>query len=147
MAFALIEKELGAPWTTFYSELGPDPIAAASLGQVYKGKLLGTGEIVAVKVQRPYVLETVTVDLYIIRRIGIFLRRFELPTDVVGLLDEWASRFFEELDYVREGQNATRFAAMSACVAPRDHAACGTHALPFSSGRGPAPGGGPQNLF
>ena len=43
---------------------------------------------------------------------GIFLRRFDIPTDVVGLLDEWSERFFEELDYVREGQNATRFAAM-----------------------------------
>jgi aarF domain-containing kinase len=30
--------------------------------------------------------------------------------DVVALLDEWAARFFEELDYVREGANATRFA-------------------------------------
>ena len=42
------------------------------------------------------------------------LRRF-LPitqerVDIVGLLDEWAARFFEELDYVREGNNATRFA-------------------------------------
>ncbi len=43
--------------------------------QVYKGKLK-TGETVAVKVQRPYVLETVTIDLYIIRRLGIFLKRF-----------------------------------------------------------------------
>lgn len=46
-----------------------------ALIQVYKGKLK-TGETVAVKVQRPYVLETVTIDLYIIRRLGIFLKRF-----------------------------------------------------------------------
>ena len=42
------------------------------------------------------------------------LRRFVPITqervDIVGLLDEWAARFFEELDYVREGNNATRFA-------------------------------------
>lgn len=49
-----------------YAELSPRPIAAASLGQVYKGKLK-TGETVAVKVQRPYVLETVSIDLYVIR--------------------------------------------------------------------------------
>lgn len=108
-AMALIEKELGAPWTAFYATLGPDPVAAASLGQVYQGTLLSTGETVAVKVQRPYVLETVTVDLYVIRSVFAFLRRFEVPTDLVGLLDEWAARFFEELDYVREGENATRF--------------------------------------
>lgn len=104
-------------------------------------------------------LETVTVDLFIIRTLGLFLRRFPTITrvgtccwaasnsppkralgwsaswppaslerwplphltvfvnsasmqraDVVSLLDEWAARFFEELDYVREGNNATIFA-------------------------------------
>jgi hypothetical protein len=60
----------------------PEPIAAASLGQVYKGRLRSTGEQVAVKVQRPGVLETVTVDLYIIRQLGLFLRRFPAITRV-----------------------------------------------------------------
>ena len=49
-----------------YAELTPKPIAAASLGQVYKGRLK-SGETVAVKVQRPYVVETVSIDLFIIR--------------------------------------------------------------------------------
>jgi len=45
------------------------------------------------------------------RKFAVFLRRFpNIKTDVVGLLDEWAARFFEELDYVREGNNATKFA-------------------------------------
>lgn len=66
VAMATIEAELGRPWTEIYAELSPEPVAAASLGQVYRGRLK-TGEEVAVKVQRPYVLETVTVDLYIIR--------------------------------------------------------------------------------
>lgn len=93
-----------------YAELSPRPIAAASLGQVYKGKLK-TGETVAVKVQRPGVLETVSIDLFVIRKIGVFLRRFpEIRTDVPALIDEWACRFFEELDYVKEGQNQIRFA-------------------------------------
>ena len=35
----------------------------------------------------------------------------QINTDVVALLDEWAERFFEELDYVKEGENATKFAA------------------------------------
>ena len=50
--------------------------AAASLGQVYKGRLKETGDLVAVKVQRPFVLETVTIDLFIIRKLGLVLRRF-----------------------------------------------------------------------
>ncbi|XP_024359364.1 uncharacterized protein [Physcomitrium patens] len=111
VAMALIESELGKPWQEVYSELTESPIAAASLGQVYKGKLLETGETVAVKVQRPYVLETVTIDLFIIRRLGVALRRFpQIATDIVGLVDEWAARFFEELDYINEGENGTRFA-------------------------------------
>jgi hypothetical protein len=66
-----------AAWSLVAGAMGPcaDPHAAAAphapaCAQVYKGKLK-TGEVVAVKVQRPYVLETVTVDLYIIRSIGL----------------------------------------------------------------------------
>ncbi|XP_010936093.1 uncharacterized protein [Elaeis guineensis] len=113
VAMSLIKEELGQPWYNIYSELTSSPIAAASLGQVYKGRLKETGELVAVKVQRPFVLETVTIDLYIIRKLGLFLRRFpQVSIDVVGLVDEWASRFFEELDYVNEGENGSLFAEM-----------------------------------
>ncbi|KAF7837329.1 sll0005 isoform A [Senna tora] len=93
IAMALINEELGQPWQNIYSELSSSPIAAASLGQVYKGRLKENGDLVAVKVQRPFVLETVSVD-------------------VVGLVDEWAARFFEELDYVNEGENGNLFAEM-----------------------------------
>ncbi|XP_058095034.1 uncharacterized protein LOC131240665 [Magnolia sinica] len=113
VAMALIEEELGQPWQNIYSELTSSPIAAASLGQVYKGRLKENGDLVAVKVQRPFVLETVTVDLFIIRNLGLVLRRFpQISVDVVGLVDEWAARFFEELDYINEGENGTRFAEM-----------------------------------
>ncbi|KAL5702511.1 hypothetical protein ACHQM5_027723 [Ranunculus cassubicifolius] len=113
VAMALIEEEFGQPWQNIYSELTTSPIAAASLGQVYKGRLKETGELVAVKVQRPYVIETVTVDLFIIRNLGLVLRKFpQVSIDVVGLVDEWAARFFEELDYINEGENGTAFAEM-----------------------------------
>jgi predicted unusual protein kinase regulating ubiquinone biosynthesis (AarF/ABC1/UbiB family) len=52
IAFNIIEAELGRSMTQIYREISPQPIAAASLGQVYKAKL-HTGEEVAVKVQRP----------------------------------------------------------------------------------------------
>jgi len=42
---------------------------------VYKGKLRATGEDVAVKVQRPFVLETVSLDLYLLRNLGLQLRK------------------------------------------------------------------------
>lgn len=50
----------------------------------------------------------------------MFLRRFpSIRTDVVGLLDEWAARFFEELDYVREGNNGILFAQQMAKDLPQ----------------------------
>ncbi|PNX56829.1 ABC1 family protein, partial [Trifolium pratense] len=76
VAMALVEEELGQPWQNVYSELSPSPIAAASLGQVYKGRLKENGDLVAVKVQRPFVLETVTIDLFIIRNLGLALGKF-----------------------------------------------------------------------
>lgn len=113
VAMSLIEEELGQPWQNIYSELSSSPIAAASLGQVYKGRLKENGDLVAVKVQRPNVLETVTADLFIIRNLGLVLRKFpQVAIDVVGLVDEWAARFFEELDYINEGENGAKFAEM-----------------------------------
>ncbi|KAL6582025.1 hypothetical protein OROMI_006039 [Orobanche minor] len=113
VAMTLLEDELGQPWYNVYSELSSSPIAAASLGQVYKGRLKENGDLVAVKVQRPFVLETVTIDLFIIRNLGLVLRKLpQISIDVVGLVDEWAARFFEELDYVNEGENGILFAEM-----------------------------------
>lgn len=100
---------------------------------MYRGRL-HSGEEVAVKVQRPGVLETVTIDLFIIRRIGQFLKRFpDIPTDFVALLDEWAARFFEELDYVREGANATKFAEQMKDDLPQVPAPCLSAPLAWAS--------------
>jgi hypothetical protein len=68
-ALALIEQELGAPAADIFEGLGPDtqPIAAASLGQVYRCRLRASGEEVALKVQRPDMLRAVSLDLYLLR--------------------------------------------------------------------------------
>ena len=50
LAFDTLEAQLGCTWQEVYSELGPEPVAAASLGQVYKGVLKASGDVVAVKV-------------------------------------------------------------------------------------------------
>ncbi|MFM7711799.1 MAG: AarF/UbiB family protein, partial [Microcystis sp.] len=63
IAFALIETELGMPVEKAYREISPTPVAAASLGQVYKA-ILPTGEEVAVKVQRPGLRALLSLDLY-----------------------------------------------------------------------------------
>jgi predicted unusual protein kinase regulating ubiquinone biosynthesis (AarF/ABC1/UbiB family) len=111
IAYQFIEEELGALPEEIYSELSPEPIAAASLGQVYKGKLKSTGEEVAVKVQRPDLREGITIDLYILRRLAGWAQRTfkRVRSDLVGILDELGDRIFEEMDYIHEGQNAERF--------------------------------------
>ncbi|OUL18486.1 hypothetical protein BV378_36010 [Nostoc sp. RF31YmG] len=110
IAYQFIEEELGAPPEEIYSELSPEPIAAASLGQVYKGKLK-TGEEVAVKVQRPDLREGITIDLYILRRLAGWAKKTfkRVRSDLVGILDELGDRIFEEMDYIHEGENAERF--------------------------------------
>jgi len=51
LAYKTIEDELGRSVTEVFSEITPEPVAAASLGQVYKARLAATGEQVAVKVR------------------------------------------------------------------------------------------------
>ncbi|AFY45328.1 AarF/ABC1/UbiB kinase family protein [Nostoc sp. PCC 7107] len=110
IAYQFIQEELGAPPEEIYTELSIEPIAAASLGQVYKGKLK-TGEEVAVKVQRPDLRERITIDLYILRRIAGWVQHNvkRVRSDLVGILDELGDRIFEEMDYIHEGENAERF--------------------------------------
>ena len=75
IAFQTIRDELGvADVSEVYSQITPEPVAAASLGQVYKATLRDGGAEVAVKVQRPFVLETVSLDLHLTRLAGLALR-------------------------------------------------------------------------
>ncbi|XP_037495236.1 protein ACTIVITY OF BC1 COMPLEX KINASE 3, chloroplastic isoform X2 [Jatropha curcas] len=110
-AFSCIEKELGLPLDSIFSSISPSPIAAASLGQVYKAQLKYSGQIVAVKVQRPGIEEAIGLDFYLIRGIGTFINKYVdiITSDVVALIDEFARRVYQELNYVQEGQNARRF--------------------------------------
>jgi len=111
VAIAAIERELGKPLEEVFSEISEQPVAAASLAQVYKARLAATGELVAVKVQRPAVLETVSKDLYVLRRAAEvyqgLIDRFapQQRTDYVSLLNEWAVGFYTELDFLNEAKN------------------------------------------
>jgi len=111
-AFARIESELGRSLHECYPEIDNEPIASASLGQVYRARL-ATGQEVAVKVQRPNLIERISVDVAILYRLVKLTNRF-LPSanenaDWEGMLHEFHSTIFEELDYVKEGRNADRF--------------------------------------
>jgi predicted unusual protein kinase regulating ubiquinone biosynthesis (AarF/ABC1/UbiB family) len=110
VAFRFIEEELGKTPEEIYAELSPQPIAAASLGQVYKGRL-NTGEEVAVKVQRPDLIRRITLDIYIMRSIASWAQHNlkQIRSNLVAITDELAERIFEEINYMQEGRNAERF--------------------------------------
>ncbi|HLO49577.1 MAG TPA: AarF/ABC1/UbiB kinase family protein [Kamptonema sp.] len=111
VAYQFIEEELGAPPDQIYAEITANPIAAASLGQVYKGKLK-TGETVAIKVQRPGLAEGISLDIYILRSLAVWAHNtFKfIRSDLVGIMDEFGERLYEEMDYNHEGRNAEKFA-------------------------------------
>jgi predicted unusual protein kinase regulating ubiquinone biosynthesis (AarF/ABC1/UbiB family) len=111
VAFARIEKELGKKINEVYAEFDVEPVAAASLGQVYRARLF-TGEEVAVKVQRPNLTGIIKGDIEILRKVTKFAERFPSlneNADWAGMLREFDETIHEEMDYAAEGKNAERF--------------------------------------
>ncbi|GKY92921.1 hypothetical protein MPSEU_000261100 [Mayamaea pseudoterrestris] len=92
------------------SPLTSTPIAAASLGQVYKATLKNSNKSVAIKVQRPHILEQIALDMHLVREAAPVLKRvLRLNTDVVAAVDVWGTGFIDELDYEQEATNAETF--------------------------------------
>ncbi|HEY7414136.1 MAG TPA: AarF/ABC1/UbiB kinase family protein, partial [Ktedonobacteraceae bacterium] len=109
---SVIEAEFGKPVEEIFSVLERKCTAAASLGQVHKAVLAGSGETVAVKIQRPNMDQLVQGDLSTIRLVIWLITRFVNTGDVVdlvGIYREFRRTVFEEIDYVREAANARRF--------------------------------------
>lgn len=113
IAFKLIKEDLGELPDEIYAEMSSQPVAAASLGQVYKGKLK-TGEDVAIKVQRPGLTAQITRDIYLLRRMAQWAcnNLSVVRSDLVSIMDEFGTRIFEEMDYTHEGENAERFESL-----------------------------------
>lgn len=111
-AFAILERELGRRISEVYRQVSKEPVAAASLGQVYKATLL-TGEEVAIKVQRPNLIPVLTLDLHVLRLLARWASPFlplNLGNDLEAVVDEFGIKLFEEIDYINESKNAERFA-------------------------------------
>ena len=116
IALQTVEAELGAPVEQLFEEFPGVPVAAASLGQVYKARLHGQ-HWVAVKVQRPNLAFILRRDMVLIRTLGVMGAPF-LPLNLgFGLgeiIDEFGRSLFEEIDYYCEADNAERFSALFA---------------------------------
>ncbi|HZU05165.1 MAG TPA: AarF/ABC1/UbiB kinase family protein [Chloroflexota bacterium] len=108
-----VTAELGGPLEAAFAAFDPTPLAAASIGQAHAA-VLPDGTEVVVKVRRPGVVEQVEEDLEILQNLAAAAaRRWELADeyDLVGLAQEFAQTLRAELDYLREGRSAERFAA------------------------------------
>ena len=113
-ALSLIEKELGAPIDEIFSEFNTTPLAAASIGQVYEGRLR-SGDEVIVKIRRPYIENKIKLDIYLLKHLArSFAKRYpELAAvNIVGLIDEFSATILKELDYTLEASNIYRVQTM-----------------------------------
>ena len=109
LAARVVCEELGGPPEQVFARWDPEPIAAASIGQVHRAITLD-GRAVAVKVQYPGIAETIAADLGNVALLRRMLRITAPSQDVDALLDELRERVLEELDYRREAVNQRLFA-------------------------------------
>ncbi|CAN1816480.1 Uncharacterized protein sll0005, partial [Linum perenne] len=115
IAVKSIESQLGRPISELFADISPEPIASASLGQVYKAHL-HSGELVAVKVQRPGMTHLLTLDALLFNMIGGQLKRFaKARKDLLVAVNEMVRHMFDEIDYILEAKNAERFALLYGC--------------------------------
>ncbi|MCJ7628160.1 MAG: AarF/UbiB family protein [Longimicrobiales bacterium] len=108
----VLEKELGQPVEEVFEEFQREPLAAASLGQVYRARF--KGEDVAVKVLRPGVEEAVALDLEISFRVlywlNVLFRNHHIRA-LTNLVREFSVRVREEMDFRHESENMKVFRA------------------------------------
>jgi ubiquinone biosynthesis protein len=102
-------KEIGHP-DEIFAEFNPEPLAAASIGQVHMGRLK-SGERVIVKIQRPNIEEMVENDLEILLELAQLSEKRSAEAQrlgVVAMLEDYARLLLRELDYDREARNTER---------------------------------------
>lgn len=116
----LAEAELGATLELIFENFEPNPLAAASLGQVHRARLLvDTPEAeqfrdVVVKIQRPFIDQLIDVDFSALRRVGGWLMHYapiRKRVDVRALIEELETTVQREIEYLSEGKNAETFNA------------------------------------
>ena len=121
VAFRTVEMELGIDnFNDVFELVEPEPIAAASIGQVYKAILRENGATVAIKIQRPDCESIIALDLYVLRWwSGIYNQIFALlnrDINLQSIIDDFGELIYREIDYIAEAANAQRFNELYAGV-------------------------------
>ena len=122
---AVVEEDFGKPLDAVFSEFETEPVAAASLAQVHRARLLD-GREVAVKIRYPDIEHIVGTDLASSRMICKIYETFDpQPLELLPLLDEMQKYLRLELDFRREVENAERvralFADEESVIIPKIH--------------------------
>jgi predicted unusual protein kinase regulating ubiquinone biosynthesis (AarF/ABC1/UbiB family) len=110
LAARVVAEELGLPPEQAFAQWDPEPIAAASIGQVHRA-ITHDGQAVAVKVQYPGIAETMAADLDNVALLRRMLKITAPNQDVDALVAELRERVLEELDYRQEAGNQRLLAA------------------------------------
>jgi ubiquinone biosynthesis protein len=102
----ILEQELPSPINQCFAEINPVAIAAGSLAQVHKGRLLD-GQQVAIKIQRPGIRTVIERDLGVLKTLADWFSSDRLGEayDLLGLLEEFRTSLLGELDFIREARN------------------------------------------
>jgi predicted unusual protein kinase regulating ubiquinone biosynthesis (AarF/ABC1/UbiB family) len=114
----VVENEFTVPLEELFVDFNPEPLAAASIGQVHLAKLSTTsgdlGKDVVVKIQRPNIESIVATDLNALRIVSRWIHLYppiRRSINIPALMEEFSKTLGEEIDYLSEGRNAETFAA------------------------------------
>ncbi|MGW8312878.1 MAG: ABC1 kinase family protein [Desulfuromonadales bacterium] len=108
-----IQRELGYPASELFSEFSREPLAAASIAQVHRGKLK-SGEEVVFKIRRPRIVKIIETDIDVLMGLAYLIEQHvpaAAPYDPVGLVKEFRRSIMREVNFTREGRTVDRFAA------------------------------------
>lgn len=141
---AEVEAQLGRPLEEVFSEFDETPLGSASIAQVHKARLRSGGQTVAVKVQRPGIVETVSEDFALLERLvqlNSLVNRGKGALSLKELVEELESTTKDELDFTIEARNLDRFwhnnEGRPGVTSPRCYAECSNEAIlveDFASG-------------
>ncbi len=109
---SVLEEELGGKLEDLFEQFAPEPLAAASIGQVHRA-VLTSGETVAVKIQRPGIVAAIETDLEILYELANLAERRFLwarSYQLVDMIDEFSKSLLRELDYTSEARHAEKIA-------------------------------------
>jgi ubiquinone biosynthesis protein len=107
----IIKTELGKKIDAVFISFNPEPLAAASIGQVHMAKLPGNVDVI-VKVMRPGIEKIIETDLALLLSLARFAKKHIKDSKIfnpVGVIEEFSRIIRQEIDYTHEAQNADRF--------------------------------------